>query len=69
VGVAFDGKNGQGYQVLVLLFNESHRLEKWFWQETVIWNESTRSGSEGNKYWTGKFSTSPPPPTGISWHY
>jgi hypothetical protein len=64
-GLPFDARNGQGYKVLYLQFDEHENLEQWVWQQPG-------SGSAGDmntiaaqvQYWHGVYRISPPPPKG-----
>lgn len=63
VGVPFNGKNGQGYQVLYLVLNSDRRLAFWQWERPVVIYAGTINGIRRQKeYWEGVHELSPPPP-------
>jgi hypothetical protein len=65
VGVAFDGRNGQGYKVLFMLFDHQRRLEAWTWQQPEEqYVGSISDVQRQQEYWRGKHEASGPPPRG-----
>ena len=62
VGVPFDGRNGQGYQVLYVRFDAAGLVAKWEWTPPTIVRGSARSLRFPLPYWGGTQETSGPPP-------
>ena len=68
VGVSFNGKNGQGYEVLYLLFDNQGTLERWFWEQPdPVPSGSLRDRMDQKKYWEGEHQNSTAPPFSFHW--
>jgi hypothetical protein len=65
-GVLFDGRNGQGYEVLYLLFDGDRKLERWLWEQPHPRFDGTFGMvRRAKEYWEGKHDKSEAPPVGM----
>ena len=65
VGVPFDGRNGQGYEVLWVVMDDAHLVESWLWQQpSPAYAGSIGTVSVQREYWEGKHAKSGSPPQG-----
>ncbi len=63
VGVPFNGKNGQGYQVLYVWLDQQAKVAAWRWaRPSVLGAGSLSSIRAQDDYWRGVHELSGPPP-------
>lgn len=67
VGVPFNGKNGQGYRVLYLAFDQNGILKTSFWEQpSPVIRGRLAANPQEKSFWNGEFEKSPPP-FGMAW--